>query len=135
MIAKGISDYLATRSVGTFGVNMFVSNIPDQPDNCFTLFDEPAPIDDYMHSFGTDNFGVQVITRGSYSYARDKIFQIHKELKMLGGVTLDSIYIVDTQVQTMPSRYDNDEKGRREYTAHYIFTCNVAGYNLAQTTT
>lgn len=117
MISKGIKEWLEAEDFGT----IYVSSMPDSPTNAVAVYDEPAPVFDYQHSFGSDNFGLQIIARGSYSFARNKIFEIHKAITMLGNVLLDDLFIVDTQIQTTPSQLSIDKDGDRMFTAHYIF--------------
>lgn len=127
MIAKGIKEYLESKGFDT----VYVSSMPDVSD-VVCLYDEPAPVFDYQHSFGSDNFGVQVIAKGSYNFARNKIYDIHKAVTMLGGETLDGILVVDTQIQTQPSQLDIDSEGERKFTAHYIFLCETTDNTFRQ---
>jgi uncharacterized radical SAM superfamily protein len=128
MISEGIKNWLEAEGFGTVNVSM----MPDKPNNTIAVYDETAPVADYMHSFGSDNFGLQIITRGSYQFAKEKILDIHKAITMLGGVEVDEILIVDTQIQTPPAQLSTDKDGERMFTAHYIFLATTPDNKFRQ---
>jgi hypothetical protein len=116
----GVFFILTGDGIGREGVDMFTGQIPDEPNECIVLFDEQGVTDPVDNAYGRDGVGLQVITRGSYDYAKGKIWDIHSRLvgKEL-QVTPDGI-LVQVMIQGAPTQIDNDEKGRRMFTAHYI---------------
>ena len=113
--------YLQSEGLGTFGTDLFVSQRPDSPDNCIILYDETGIVSDYQSDYGSDWVGVQVMTRGSYSYAQSKIWDIHNTVTAWTDGSTDDFTLVTTTIQTPPAQIDIDEKGRRVFTAHYLF--------------
>jgi len=128
MIANGLAEYLATLSVGTTGVDLFIRSMPDTPDNAICLYDEPGFVLQESHTFDEDAFGSQITTRGSYTFAHDKILEIHRIITNITG-TFDGIEIRQTTIQTSPSFVENDDKGRAVYSAHYEHHCKI-GQNI-----
>lgn len=133
MIATGIKDHLVAQGVGTFGTDLFVSQMPDTPDNVMCVFDEAGPVLPEMSSYDADNFGTMIMVRGSYSFVKAKMIAIHRAVTSLAG-TFDSIRIIDTHIQSEPKYIETDNKGRRVYTVHYTHYCNL-GNNLNRTGT
>lgn len=124
MIAEYFRQYLNTESAGTFGTDLFVSLAPDSddaPDNCIILFDETGIVTDYQSDYGSDWAGMEVIVRGSYSYASDKIWEIHNLVTGINSVDTTDFYLTTSQTQTPPAQYDIDPKGRRLFSAHYLY--------------
>ncbi len=82
-----IGAYLATKSVGTVGTDIFLGQMPDQPDNCIALFEYAGSPPD-LHWNG-EYPGLQVRVRNkSYAAARTKIGEIMNELHGLYEQTL-----------------------------------------------
>ena len=76
---REIGAYLATKNVGTVGTDIFLGLMPDQPDNCVSLFEYAGSPPD-LHWAG-EYPGLQVRVRGtSYEAARSKIGDIVKKL-------------------------------------------------------
>ncbi len=124
MLSTAIKDHLQAQGVGTFGTDMFVSIFPDTPDNAFCIFEESGPVLPEMSSYDANNFGVNIIVRGSYSYCKTTLFALLRNLPMLSG-TLDDIRIIDTRIQSFPQFIEVDEKGRRRYSVHFTSYCNI----------
>lgn len=106
--------------MGTLGTDLFVRRMPDSPDDCITVYDETGVVLDQNHYDNSDSFGTMIKVRGSYSFVKDKMLAIHRSVAGLGDVWLDNLYILDTRIQTPPASIGNDDKGRAEYTVHYI---------------
>ena len=82
-----IGAYLATKSIGTVGTDIFLGLMPDQPDNCVTLFEYAGSPPD-LHWNG-EYPGLQVRVRNkSYAAARTKIGEIMTALHGLYEQTL-----------------------------------------------
>lgn len=82
-----IGAYLATKSVGTVGTDIFLGLMPDQPDNCIALFEYAGSPPD-LHWNG-EYPGLQVRVRNtSYAAARAKIGEVMAALHGLHEQTL-----------------------------------------------
>lgn len=121
MILEYFKDYLATKKVGTFNTDLFVSSMPDSPDDAICLYEETGMVDGYHCDYGVDWIGMQVMTRGSYTFASSTIWEIHNLITGTNKKDTDNYYLVTSTTQTPPAQVDIDTKGRRVYTAHYLF--------------
>jgi hypothetical protein len=133
MIGKGIATYLEAQGVGSIwdpdtnpNGDIFVSVFQDTPNNAFCIFDEAGPVLPEMSSYDANNFGVNIIVRGSFSYCFTTIIALLRNLPMLSG-TYDDIRIIDTSIQSMPQFIEVDDKGRRRYSVHFLSYCNIGG--------
>ncbi len=82
-----IGAYLATKSVGAVGTDIFLGLMPDQPDSCIALFEYAGSSPD-LHWNG-EYPGLQVRVRDtSYAAAREKIGEIMAVLHGLYEQTL-----------------------------------------------
>ena len=74
-----IGAYLATKSIGTVGTDIFLGLMPDQPDNCIALFEYAGGPPD-LHWAG-EYPGLQVRVRNKgYAAARTKIGEVMDKL-------------------------------------------------------
>lgn len=121
MITNFIQSYLQDEGAGTLGSDMFVSQIPAAPNNCITLYGETGLVTDYQSDYGSDWMGLLVMTRGDYSYASEKIWQVHNLITGLTDGETDDFTLTTTMIQSNPAQIENDSEGRRVYTAHYLF--------------
>jgi len=119
MIADGIAQYIDNQGLYTLGTNLFVSSMPDAPDDAICVYDEPGTTVNQNHYDNSDVFGTKIMFRGSHSFIREALVKVHRNIAGLGDVTLDSLYLVDTRIQTPPGDIGNDDNGRRRYTVHY----------------
>ncbi len=82
-----IGAYLATKSIGTVGTDIFLGLMPDQPDNCIALFEYAGSPPD-LHWAG-EYPGLQVRVRNkSYAAGRAKIGEVVTALHGLYEQTL-----------------------------------------------
>jgi hypothetical protein len=112
-------DIIEAEGLGTFDTDLFISQNPDKEDVTI-LYDEAGIPDAVDNAYGRDGYGLMVMTRGSYSYAKDQIWNIHRALV---GRTLeahDDGTLVQCMIQAPPQYVENDDKGRRVFTAHYV---------------
>lgn len=133
MIANGIRIFIEAETDLVFDTNLFVKEMPDSPDNAVCVYDEPGTVLDQNHYDDSDSFGTMIKVRGSYSFVRDTMLLIHRAVPMLGGQTLDGLFVLDTRIQTPPGSIGNDSKGRAEYTVHYEHYVKI-GSNKFRTT-
>ncbi|WP_461365563.1 minor capsid protein [Candidatus Darwinibacter acetoxidans] len=98
---KEIGTYLATQNVGTVGTDIFLGQMPDQPDNCVSLFEYAGSPPD-LHWNG-EYPGLQVRVRStSYSGGRAKI-----------GDVMDALHGLHEKVLPgeADAKGDNDDNG------------------------
>ena len=69
---REIGAYLATKSIGTVGTDIFLGLMPDQPDNCIALFEYAGSPPDLHWSGEYPRLQVRVRDK-SYADARAKI--------------------------------------------------------------
>ncbi len=105
--------------------NVFASIMPDQPDNNITLYDEAGIDEDYMQEYASDSHGIQVLVRGSYSYASNMIWKVHREFLGLQGLENDEFVLKIIRAQTPPAQIEVDNDGNRIYSAHYVALTNA----------
>lgn len=119
MIAKGIAFYINDNTGLLIGDDLFVSSMPDSPDNAVCVYDEPGTVLNQNHYDNSDSFGTMIKVRGSHAFILETMLEIHRNIAGLGDETLDGLYLLDTRIQTAPGDIGMDEQGRREYTVHY----------------
>lgn len=119
-------NYLHSQSLGTKGQNLFVSVMPDAdgtPDNCIAIFDETGVIPEGTQDYDIDGFGTQILVRGDYDWATEKIIEIHRYVP---GWTNDApIKVISTHIQSEPTGIGNDAEGRTQYSVHYEHYCEI----------
>lgn len=128
MIAVALKDHLEAEGVGTFGTDLFISVLPDTPDNAFCIFDEAGAVLPEMSSYDANNLGSMIQVRGSYSFCKTTILALLRKVPMWAG-TEDGIRVIDTRIETFPQFIETDDQGRRHYTIHFSHYCNI-GNNL-----
>ena len=69
---REIGTYLATKSIGTVGTDIFLGLMPDQPDNCIALFEYAGSPPDLHWEGEYPRLQVRVRDK-SYAAARAKI--------------------------------------------------------------
>lgn len=131
MFAIGLKDYLEAESVGTYGADLFVSVLPDTPDNAMCIYDEAGAVLPEMSSYDANNFGTEIIVRGSYAFCKGKLLSLLRNVPMLAG-TYNDIRVIDTHIQSFPQFIEVDEKGRRKYSVHFTHYANI-GENTFRT--
>jgi len=124
MIATGLKDYLEAESVGTFGTDLFISKMPDTPNDVLCIYDQTAPVLPEMSSYDANNFGTKILVRGSYSFCKTTILALLRKIPMLAGV-YDSIQIIDSRIEGFTEFIEVDDKGRRLYSLNFSHYCNI----------
>lgn len=130
MIAEELAKYLQAKGHGTQNEDLFLGFQPAFPVCCVTVYDETAPVADESNALSVDLFGVQVLVRNStYTGARDKILEIHKDLVGFGGGTfVDGGKLVHAVfISTTPASIGRDENGNSEWSAHYMVRVESSG--------
>jgi hypothetical protein len=124
MFLEEVARYLDSQDLVTWGTDVFLNGVPDQPNNLVALFDPGGlpPSDSYTS--GNDRPKVQVRVRNAnQASAEAKIWNIYRALHQLSGVTLagDS-YIVDATALQTPTWLGRDQNNRAEYVFNVQFT-------------
>lgn len=127
MLSKGLAEYAAANGIGTLGVDLFAKEMQETPDpgNAICVYDETGPTLPVQQDYDVDVFGSQWLVRGAPSFVIEKCLAIHRLIPGLGNTELDGIGIVSTQVLSVPSDIGNDEKGREQYSIHYLHEANI----------
>ena len=110
---KEIGTYLATKSIGTVGTDIFLGLMPDQPDNCIALFEYAGSPPD-LHWDG-EYPGLQVRVRNkSYAAARTKIGEVMEKLHGLHEQTLSDTRYLLIKARGSPEVLKRDNNNRVE---------------------
>ena len=108
-----IGAYLATKSIGTVGTDIFLGLMPDQPDNCIALFEYAGSPPD-LHWNG-EYPGLQVRVRNkSYVAARTKIEEAMTALHGLHEQTLSGTRYLLIKARGSPEVLKRDNNNRVE---------------------
>jgi hypothetical protein len=112
-VLREIGTYLATKSIGTVGTDIFLGLMPDQPDNCIALFEYAGSPPD-LHWDG-EYPGLQVRVRNkSYATARTKIGEVMEKLHGLHEQTLSGTRYLLIKARGSPEVLKRDNNNRVE---------------------
>lgn len=125
-------DFLVAESIGVYGTSLFVSKMPEEPDNNVTIFMQSAPQGTEHQRYDLENTGIKVMIRGSHSYCSSKIVAIQSVAPQMSG-TYNGLLIRETLIQTPPTFIEVDDKGRRIYTINYESEYSLGGTSRTST--
>lgn len=112
MLAE-IGAYLATKSIGTVGTDIFLGLMPDEPDSCIALFEYAGSPPD-LHWNG-EYPGLQVRVRDkSYAAARAKIGEVMEQLHGLHEQMLSGTRYLLIKARGSPEVLKRDANNRVE---------------------
>lgn len=112
MLAE-IGAYLATKSIGTVGTDIFLGLMPDEPDSCIALFEYAGSPPD-LHWNG-EYPGLQVRVRDkSYAAARTKIGEVMEKLHGLHEQMLSGTRYLLIKARGSPEVLKRDANNRVE---------------------
>ena len=112
MLAE-IGAYLAQKSIGTVGTDIFLGQMPDQPDSCIVLFEYAGSPPD-LHWNG-EYPGLQVRVRNkSYAAGRAKIEEVVTELHGAHELTLNGTRYLLIKARGSPEVLKRDNNNRVE---------------------
>jgi hypothetical protein len=115
---KEIGTYLATKSIGTVGTDIFLGLMPDLPDNCIALFEYAGSPPD-LHWNG-EYPGLQVRVRNkSYAAARTKIGEVMEKLHGLHEQTLSGTRYLLIKARGSPEILKRDASNRVELVLNF----------------
>ena len=113
-----IGTYLKNQGIGTPGTDIFLGLMPDQPDNCVSLFEYAGSPPD-LHWAG-EYPGLQVRVRNkSYAAARAKIGEIAKELHGLHEQMLSGTRYLLIKARGSPEILKRDASNRVELVLNF----------------
>jgi hypothetical protein len=108
-----IGTYLQSQGTGTLGADLFLGLMPDQPDNCITLFEYAGSPPD-LHWAG-EYPGLQVRVRNtSYAAGREKIEEVVTELHGAHELTLNGTRYLLIKARGSPEVLKRDANNRVE---------------------
>lgn len=129
-VLNDIGEYLQTNSIGTLGTDLFLSQMPDAPDNVVTVFEYAGNAPNRMG--GNRQPGIQIRTRSdSYEDARAKIDNVYLLLSKIGneyeddapeGVEINGTTYLHFQTVQEPFEIGVDDNGRHELVQNFIAT-------------
>lgn len=131
MISDSLAYFCEDIGIGIVGVDIFVRQQPESPDNCITIYDETGVVLAQNQAYDMDVFGSQFLIRGSYVWVKSKALEVHRNMAGLSGKEVSfpgDIELISTQIQSVPAFIGNDERGRAMYSAHYLHDCRI-GHN------
>lgn len=123
MLLDDIGDYLSSGGIGTLGVNLFLSMLPDAPDSCVAVF-ETGGLPSIHTMNGTTPIAeypsVQVICRAkNYTTARILARDVDFLLNGLRNRTINGVQYKWVQHQQSPFFIMRDENNREEIGCNY----------------
>lgn len=128
-VLTDIGTYLQSEGIGTLGTDIFLSQMPDTPDEAIALFEYAGNAPSRMG--GNRQPGIQVRTRGDYETARATIDDIYTLLSKIGneyeddapeGVTINGTTYLHFQTVQEPFPLGPDDNGRHELAQNFIVT-------------
>lgn len=118
MMLNEIGTYLQSQGIGTLGTDLFLSLMPDQPDNCTALFEYAGSPPD-LHWPG-EYPGLQVRVRNaSYAAGRAKIGEVFKKLHGLHEQNLSGTRYLLIKARGSPEVLKRDESNRTEWFVNF----------------
>lgn len=108
-----IGAYLATKSIGTVGTDIFLGLMPDQPDNCIALFEYAGSPPDLHWNGEYPGLQVRVRNKG-YAAARTKIGEVMDKLHGLHEQTLSGTRYLLVKARGSPEVLKRDANNRVE---------------------
>jgi hypothetical protein len=112
-VLREIGAYLATKSIGTVGTDIFLGLMPDQPDDCIALYEYAGSPPD-LHWNG-EYPGLQVRVRNkSYAAGRTKISEVMAALHGLHEQTLSDTRYLLIKARGSPEILKRDNNNRVE---------------------
>jgi hypothetical protein len=118
VLLDDVGSYLQNHGIGTVGADIFLGQLPDQPDNCTALFEYGGSSPD-LHWNG-EYPGLQVRVRNkSYAAGRAKIGSIYLVLHGLCEIVLGTTRYLLVKANQSPESMGRDENGREEFVVNF----------------
>lgn len=119
--SKDIASIIQSAGIATLGTDMFVSNLPDDPDDCVALIDTGSwgePESDLGYSYPL----LQVVVRGAqneYLSTYSKAVSIRDTIMGLSPQTINSIWYSGFWVSMDVSSLGRDERDRIKFAINF----------------
>ena len=129
-VLSDLGQYLEAQGIGTQAVDLFLSQVPDSPDDIVTIFEYAGNAPSKMGANRSP--GIQIRTRSkSYADARQKINDVYLILSAIGdefqdsaaeGVEINGTLYLHFETVQEPLPLGTDSKGRHELALNFIAT-------------
>lgn len=106
------------------GGNLFLSELPDEPDNAVALFKESGVREPYMNEYASNSRGMLVQGRGDYSFLKDKMLEIENNIDNLSEIDAGTFRMKLCRMDQGIQQIEIDSQGRRVWTSHYLILIN-----------
>ncbi len=122
MLLPELGTYLQTAGIGTLGTDLFLGELPANPDNCVAILEYGGMAPE--HDLGTTALRyefprVQVVVRNtSYATGRLKAQDILGDMAAVANETLTSVYYLEAAPLQSPFLLERDDNDR------WVFACN-----------
>ena len=123
MLLDDLGDYLSSGGMGTVGINVFLSLLPDQPDTCVSVFETGGSAS--LHTMGgtnpvAENPSVQIICRAkTYTTARILAKDVDLLMNGLRNRTINGVKYSWVQGVQAPFFIARDANNREEVGCNY----------------
>lgn len=114
--------YIATDlGIGTVGVDVFLENMPDQPDSCVMLVDSGGGPPTLTQGDNTDSPSWQIMARSrDAATCRQNLLTIYQALHGISETTLHGVHFkLLYALQSSPVPLGRDEKQRFRFTQNF----------------
>lgn len=121
-----IGDYLATAGVGTVATNIFIGELPPDPDNCVALFGLPGQVIGDQREVPSLQFPrVQALIRNkSYDLASDKMQAVRTALHGKYGLLLPNWRVLRIHAEQEGGPIGTDDQDRFEFSINFVAEVN-----------
>lgn len=122
MIIEALSDRLASASIATPGVDLFLGIMPDKPDLCIALYEYAGsvPLEVLRNNDATiERPGVQVLVRAGrndYPAANSKIVAVRDALTDITDEVISGVRFLRVSALSAVNATGTDEKDRPQFT-------------------
>lgn len=117
-VLESMGDRLDDRGFAELGVNLFLSRMPDKPDNCLALFeyDGGPPMQTLgPNAVALDRVRIQVMGRGTrdkYPEIRNRMLAIRLDLGSITNEVLTGFRVLRSSAQGYPTLMGYDDNNR-----------------------
>jgi hypothetical protein len=126
VLADDIAAYMATRSLGTVGTDIFVGEMPDSPNNCVALYQYQGEPPELVGGLENPRLTVRV-RNTTYSDGQNKARDVLKALHTLNEQTLGGRRYLYIKAAGSISQLGRDRENRALFTVEFIVTKIVEG--------
>lgn len=118
-LISDIADYLEDNSLGTVGVDIFYSHLPDAGNSCIAVYDTGGPQPEADIPTKSPTF--QVFIRSTdYNTGRGILDSVRSLLHRQSGATIGSTYFFFILAQSEGGHLGRNERGLEEFSINFI---------------